>query len=175
MLEQRNGDAVDARTGGADAAHACEYLSFTIGREEYGIHILQVQELRGYEAVTRIASAPDHLKGVINLRGIIVPIIDMRIRLGVAEPSYDQFTVVVILNLRDRVVGMVVDSVSDVVALTAEQIKAAPEMGGAFSTEHLIGLGTLGDRMIILVDIEKLMSGEEIGLIDSAASGKVAA
>ncbi|GIZ52832.1 chemotaxis protein CheW [Noviherbaspirillum aridicola] len=159
----------------ADPAHAHEYLSFRIGREEYGIHILQVQELRGYEKVTRIAGAPDYLQGVINLRGIIVPIIDLRIRLGEASPVYDQFTVVIILSLPGRVVGMVVDSVSDVVSLTSEQIRPAPAMSGAFSTEHLIGLGTLDERMVILVDIEKMLSGEEAGWIDSASALKVAA
>lgn len=157
------------------AAHSREYLSFRIGGEEYGIHILQVQELRGFEKVTRIAGAPEHLLGVINLRGIIVPIIDLRIRLGDASPVYDQFTVVIILNLRERVVGMVVDSVSDVIGLDDTQIRPAPDMGGAVSTEHLIGVATLDARLVLLVDIEQMLSGEETGWIDSATTLKVAA
>ncbi|TCS38050.1 CheW protein [Paucimonas lemoignei] len=143
-----------------------EYLAFTLGEEEYGIAILKVQEIRGYETVTRIANAPDFIKGVVNLRGIIVPIIDMRIKLNLGTPTYDQFTVVIILNLRGREVGMVVDSVSDVISLSPEQVRPAPEMGTAMNTDHLIGLGTLDQRMVILVDIDKLMSSTEMGLIE---------
>jgi purine-binding chemotaxis protein CheW len=147
-----------------------EALAFKLGNEEYGIKILKVQEIRGYEAVTRIASAAEHVKGVVNLRGTIVPIVDMRIKFKLGEPTYDQFTVVIILNIQDRVVGMVVDSVSDVISLTAEQIKPAPDMGGALNTDYLVGLGTVDERMIILVDIDRLMSSEEMGVIESIAA-----
>jgi purine-binding chemotaxis protein CheW len=147
-----------------------EYLAFTLGKEEYGIDILKVQEIRGYETVTRIANAPDFIKGVVNLRGIIVPIVDMRIKFNLGEPTYDQFTVVIILNVAGRVVGMVVDSVSDVTTLSPEQIKPAPEMGTALNTDYLIGLGTIDQRMLILVDIDKLMSSAEMGLIDKIAA-----
>lgn len=147
-----------------------EALAFKLGNEEYGIKILKVQEIRGYETVTRIASAPEHVKGVVNLRGTIVPIVDMRIKFKLGEPTYNQFTVVIILNIQDRVVGMVVDSVSDVISLTADQIKPAPDMGGALNTDYLVGLGTVDERMIILVDIDRLMSSEEMGVIDSIAA-----
>jgi purine-binding chemotaxis protein CheW len=147
-----------------------EFLSFTLGQEEYGIDIQKVQELRGYDAVTRIANAPEYIKGVVNLRGIIVPIIDMRIKFNLGTPSYDQFTVVIVLNIGGRVVGMVVDSVSDVITLGAEQIKPAPEMGSVLDTDYLIGLGTLDERMLILVDIDRLMSSEEMGLVERAAA-----
>ncbi|MBB5393605.1 chemotaxis protein CheW [Herbaspirillum chlorophenolicum] len=147
-----------------------EFLAFTLGKEEYGIDILKVQEIRGYEAVTRIANSPDFIKGVVNLRGIIVPIVDMRIKFQLGEPTYDQFTVVIILNISGRVVGMVVDSVSDVITLTQEQIKPAPEMGTTFDSDYLIGLGTLEQRMLILVDIDKLMSSTEMGLIEKLAA-----
>ncbi|EGF33082.1 chemotaxis protein CheW [Actimicrobium sp. CCC2.4] len=147
-----------------------EFLAFTLGKEEYGIDILKVQEIRGYEAVTRIANAPEFVKGVVNLRGIIVPIVDMRIKFNLGEPTYDQFTVVIILNIGGRVMGMVVDSVSDVITLSAEQIKPAPEMGTAFNTDYLIGLGTLDERMLILIDIDKLMSSAEMGLIEKIAA-----
>ena len=149
------------------AAH--EFLAFTLGKEEYGIHILKVQELRGYEEPTRIANTPDFIKGVVNLRGIIVPIVDMRIKFNLGTPTYDQFTVVIILNISGRVVGMVVDSVSDVITLSADQVKPAPEMGTALNTDYLIGLGTIDQRMLILVDIDKLMSSAEMGLIDTIA------
>ncbi len=147
-----------------------EYLAFTLGKEEYGIDILKVQEIRGYEAVTRIANAPEFVKGVINLRGIIVPIVDMRIKFRLGEPTYDQFTVVIILNISGRIVGIVVDSVSDVITLNAGQIRPAPEMGTAFNTDYLVGLGTLDERMLILIDIDKLMSSAEMGLIEKIAS-----
>jgi purine-binding chemotaxis protein CheW len=144
-----------------------EFLAFKLGSEEYGIDILKVQEIRGYEAVTRIANAPEFIKGVINLRGIIIPVVDMRIKFNLGEPVYDDFTVVIILNINGRVVGMVVDSVSDVTTLQPDQVKPAPEMGTAFSTEYMVGLGTIDERMLILVDIDKLMSSPEMGLIDS--------
>jgi purine-binding chemotaxis protein CheW len=147
-----------------------EFLAFTLGQEEYGIDILRVQEIRGYEPVTRIANAPDFIKGVVNLRGIIVPVVDMRIKFDLGTPTYDQFTVVIILNIAGRVMGMVVDSVSDVTTLSPEQVKPAPEMGTGFDSDYLIGLGTLNERMLILVDIDKLMSSSEMGLIEKIAA-----
>jgi purine-binding chemotaxis protein CheW len=154
----------------SDNTSPLEFLAFTLGKEEYGIDIQKVQELRGYETVTRIANSPSFVKGVMNLRGIIVPVIDMRIRFNLGEPTYDQFTVVVILNIGSRVVGMVVDSVSDVTTLTREQIKPAPDMGSAFESGHLIGLGTLETRMLILIDIEKLISSPDMGLVEKLAA-----
>ncbi|KQQ40242.1 chemotaxis protein CheW [Duganella sp. Leaf126] len=148
---------------------AGEYLAFTLGQEEYGIDIQKVSEIRSYETPTRIANAPEFVKGVVNLRGIIVPIVDMRIKFNLGEPGYDQFTVVIILNIGNRVVGMVVDRVSDVTTLTHEQIKPAPEIGSAINTDHIVGLGTIEDRMLILVDIDKLMSSEDMGLIEKTA------
>jgi purine-binding chemotaxis protein CheW len=142
-----------------------EFLAFTMGQEEYGLDILKVQEIRGYEAVTRIANAPEFFKGVINLRGVIVPVLDMRIKLNLGPPSYDEFTIVIVLNLGGKVVGMVVDSVSDVTTLTPQQIRPAPDMGGVFDSDYLIGLGTLEQRMLILVDIDKLMASPDIGLL----------
>src|SRR5690606_36379650 len=150
----------------AGTATPSEFLAVTLGREEYGIDIQKVQELRGYEAVTHIANAPEHLKGVINLRGTIVPIIDMRIRFSLGTASYDQFTVVIILNIGERTVGMVVDRVSDVITLKHDQIKPAPDMG-TMTADYLLGLGTLDERMVILVDIERLMQPSDIGLIQS--------
>ena len=152
----------------AAAGKALEFLAFRLGQEEYGVDIQKVQELRGYDTVTRIANAPEHIKGVINLRGIIVPIVDMRIKFRLEAPSYDQFTVVIILNIANRVMGMVVDSVSDVITLDAEQVRPAPEMGSLLDTEYLIGLGTLEERMLILVDIDKLMSSSDMALIERA-------
>lgn len=144
-----------------------EFLIFTLGKEEYGIDILKVQEIRGYDYVTRIANTPEFIKGVTNLRGVIVPIIDMRIKFCQKDISYNENTVVIVLNLVDRVVGIVVDGVSDVLALTHEDIRPAPEFTVTLSTEYLTGLGARGERMLILVDIEKLLNSEEMALIDN--------
>ncbi len=149
--------------------NALEVLAFRLGQEEYGVDIQKVQELRGYDAVTQIANAPAFIKGVVNLRGLIVPIVDMRIKFGLASPVYDQFTVVIILSVGGHVMGMVVDSVSDVVTLGAEQIKAAPPMSAYMNTDYLLGMGTLDQRMLILVDIDKLMSSDDMGLIETLA------
>lgn len=134
-----------------------EFLVFTLGDEEYGIDILKVQEIRGYDAdtVTRIANVPSFIKGVTNLRGIIVPIVDLRIKFNLSRVEYNEQTVVIILNLDRRVVGIVVDGVSDVLMLNAGQIRPAPEFGATLSTEYLTGLGTVDERMLILVDIER--------------------
>ncbi|EFN9394975.1 chemotaxis protein CheW [Escherichia coli O28/42:H37] len=147
-----------------------EFLVFTLGDEEYGIDILKVQEIRGYDHVTRIANTPAFIKGVTNLRGVIVPIVDLRIKFSQVDVDYNDNTVVIVLNLGQRVVGIVVDGVSDVLSLTAEQIRPAPEFAVTLSTEYLTGLGALGDRMLILVNIEKLLNSEEMALLDSAAS-----
>ena len=146
-----------------------EFLIFTLGNEEYGIDILKVQEIRGYDLVTRIANTPDFIKGVTNLRGVIVPIIDLRVKFAQQGVSYDENTVVIVLNFGQRVVGIVVDGVSDVLSLTAEQIRPAPEFAVTLATEYLTGLGALGERMLILVDIEKLLSSEEMALVDNVA------
>ena len=148
----------------AVSAGSREYLTFRLGQEEYGIDILKVQEIRGYEKPTRIANAPEFIKGVVNLRGTIVPIVDMRLKFRCAKADYDAFTVVIILHLRSRVVGIVVDSVSDVMELQPESVKAAPELDSGIDSSSVVGLGSVGDRMLILLDIEKLMSGADMGL-----------
>ncbi|CAI1792255.1 Chemotaxis protein CheW [Serratia fonticola] len=146
-----------------------EFLIFTLGNEEYGIDILKVQEIRGYDQVTRIANTPAFIKGVTNLRGVIVPIIDLRVKFAQQDVSYDENTVVIVLNFGQRVVGIVVDGVSDVLSLTTDQIRPAPEFAVTLATEYLTGLGSLGERMLILVDIEKLLSSEEMSLVDNVA------
>jgi purine-binding chemotaxis protein CheW len=153
-----------------DGAFAQEYLTFTLGPEEYAIDILKVQEIRGYEPPTPIANAAGFLKGVINLRGTIVPIVDLRIKFNVGAAEYTPFTVVIILNVANRVVGIVVDSVSDVTTLRSDQIRPAPEFAATVDTRYIVGLGTLGERMLIVVDIERLMLSSEMALVDEAAS-----
>lgn len=150
------------------AGGAREYLTFRLDQEEYGIDILKVQEIRGYESPTRIANAPNFIKGVVNLRGTIVPIVDMRLKFNCAKVEYDAFTVVIILNLRSRIVGIVVDSVSDVMELPPESLKAAPDVDSVIDSASVLGLGSLGDRMLILLDIEKLMSSPDMELTSDA-------
>jgi purine-binding chemotaxis protein CheW len=157
----------EAASTGAGTTIGSEFLTFTLGHEEYGIDILKVQEIRGYDAVTAIANTPEFIKGVINLRGIIVPIVDMRIKFNLGNVEYNQFTVVIILNIAKRVVGMVVDGVSDVITLSPDQVKAAPEFGSAIDTRYVMGLGTVDERMLILVDIEKLMTSSDMELVEA--------
>ena len=157
------------RASAAAVGGTQEYLTFTLGREEYGVDILRVQEIRGYEKPTALANAPAFIKGVVNLRGTIVPIVDMRIKFNLGEARYDQFTVVIILNVAGRVVGMVVDAVSDVIALAPGELRPAPDFASSFDTQYITGLGTVDERMLILVDIEKLMTGKEMALVDGGA------
>ncbi len=153
-------------TSDMQISDADEILTFTLGAEEYGVDILKVQEIRGYDSVTRLPDSPAWIKGVINLRGTIVPVVDLRIRFKLGEASYDAFTVMIILNLNGRVVGIVVDSVSDVTHLAAEQIRPAPELGMAIDTRFINGIGTLDGRMLILLDIERMMLSREMALVD---------
>jgi len=150
----------------ADAA-AQEYLVFRLGQEQYGIEILKVQEIRGCDRVTRIPNAHDFITGVTNLRGVIVPIVDLRVRFQLPVVENDENTVVIVLNLNDRVVGIVVDGVVDVLSLEPEQVKPTPDVASVLSSRYLLGLGVIDSRMIILVNIEKLLSREEMALMDS--------
>jgi len=148
-----------------------EFLTFRLGTESYGIDILKVQEIRGWEQPTTIANAPDFIKGVINLRGVIVPILDLRVKFRLAETRYDEFTVVIILNIASRVVGVVVDSVSDVLSLDEEAIRPTPEFASAtFDTKYITGLATQDDAMLIMLDIEKLLTSSDMALVDAAVA-----
>ena len=180
--DTRHATRTDSRPGGmrwldpaagrstGPVAHQGEYLTFRLGAEEYGIDILRVQEIRSYEQPTRIANAPAFLKGVVNLRGVIVPIIDLRLKLGClneqGQAEYNHFTVVIVLNVRGRVVGAVVDSVSDVLALGGDTIRPAPGLNATIDTSFITGIGSVADRMLILMDIEALMSSTDMGLMD---------
>lgn len=148
---------------------AGEFLTFVLGSEAYGLEILKVQEIRGYDAVTQIANTPAFIKGVINLRGKIVPIVDLRVKFKMGKVEYNEFTVVIILNLGGRVVGIVVDGVSDVMQLEESQIRAVPDIVASIDTQYITGLASVGEKMFILVDIEKLMNSQEMELMDSVA------
>ena len=155
----------DARKAVVAAEKAREYLTFRLGGEEYGIDILAVQEIRSYEAPTRLANAPSFIKGVINLRGVIVPIVDLRVKLGCDTADYNEFTVVIVLNVNGTEIGAVVDGVSDVVALTQSSIKAAPQFQGHVDSSFITGIAKLDDRMLVIMDIRSLMSSEEMGML----------
>ena len=157
-----------ATTSGTVATNLREFLAFKLGAEEYGIDILRVQEIRSYEAPTRIANAPAFVKGVVNLRGVIVPIIDMRLKFNLEQANYDDFTVVIVLNIGSRVVGIVVDAVSDVITLTPAQLRPVPEFNSTIASGHSLAIGAVEDRMLILVDIEKLMTSAEMGLVEQS-------
>ena len=154
------------------AQSGSEFLTFRLGAEEYGIDILKVQEIRSYEVPTRIANAPQFVKGVVNLRGVIVPIVDLRLKLGCETAEYNSFTVVIVLNLGARVVGMVVDGVSDVITLASDQLRAVPEIASSIGSEHLLAIGSLESRMLILLDIEKLMTSRDMQLMDEVATAE---
>ncbi len=153
-------------------AESNEFLSFFLGEEHYALDIMTVKEIRGYETVTKIANAPSFIKGVINLRGDIVPIIDLRIKFSVGEATYTEFTIVIMLNVCGRIVGIVVDGVSDVIKLQDEDIRPPPEFGVAFDSKYLLGLASLEEHMVILVNIESLISSDELGLFDNRATTK---
>ncbi len=169
MSQQQTVTAAETLDNSASCA-VNEFLTFRLGNEEYGIDILKVQEIRGYGAVTKIANVPEFIKGVANLRGIIVPIIDMRIKFKLGKAEYDQFTVVIILNVSGRVMGIVVDGVSDVVTLDMDQMQSTPEFSPVLNTEYILGLGTIQERMLILIDIEKLMGSADMGLIEQVVN-----
>jgi len=166
---QRSVADITASQAGHQTLALSEFLAFKLGDEEYGMDILRVQEIRSFERPTRMANAPEHILGVVNLRGVIVPIVDMRIKFTLDSVSYDSFTVVIILNIGTRVVGMVVDGVSDVITLTPEQLRPVPDLSSAIASDHLLAIGSLENRMLILIDIEKLMSCADLGLVSSVA------
>ena len=133
-------------------------LVFGIGAEAYAIDIGLVQELRGYGDVTRMANAPTWLKGIIHLRGVVVPLVDLRIKFGQTAPGYDASTVVIVLNLGRRTVGVVVDRVDDVVGLGPDQLQPPPQLGQADGTDHVLAVATVDERLLILVDMARLLA-----------------
>ena len=171
-MEKMQNNPTNAFQTGAHANnsvnHGGQYLTLRLGGEEYAIDILRVQEIRSYEEPTRMVNAPSFIKGVINLRGVIVPIVDVRIKLKIDTVNYDEFTVVIILNIRGTVLGAVVDAVSDVVTLTTQSIKSAPQFETSIDSRFITGLAHLGERMLIVMNMDALMSNSEMGLVGDA-------
>ena len=160
--------STDTATDHSANAAENEYLTFTLGSEEYGVDILKVQEIRGYDQVTRLPGAPEFVKGAINLRGLIVPVVDMRLKFQLSQATYDDTTVMIVLSVAGRTIGIVVDGVSDVLRLQASQVRAVPDLGSAIDRKFLMGLGVVDERMLILLDIERLMTSEEMGLVEQS-------
>lgn len=158
----------ETRTGGQAVADSGQYLTLRLGNEEYAIDILRVQEIRSYEEPTRMVNAPSFIKGVVNLRGVIVPIVDLRMKLNLDKVEYNDFTVVIILNVRGTVIGAVVDSVSNVVTLSADAIKPAPQFETTLDARFITGLANVGERMLIVMNMEALLSNAEMGMLASA-------
>jgi purine-binding chemotaxis protein CheW len=145
--------------------HGSEFLAFQLGGEEYGLDLRQVQEIRSYEPPARLADAPAGVVGALNLRGAAVPVVDLRQHLGFPDARHDAGTVTLVLGVANRVVGVVVDGVSDVVAVRPKQWRPAPDFHARLQRRHVFGLGALARRMLILVDIEALLSDPALGLI----------
>ena len=149
----------------AVTADSGQYLTLRLGEEDYAIDIMRVQEIRSYEEPTRMANSPSFIKGVINLRGVIVPIVDLRMKLNIDKVDYTEFTVVIILNVKGSVTGAVVDAVSDVVTLDSKMIKPAPQFESAIDSRFVLGLAHVGERMLIVMNMESLLSNAELGMV----------
>jgi purine-binding chemotaxis protein CheW len=147
------------------ASESRQYLSLRLGIEEYAIDIMRVQEIRSYEEPTRMVNSPGFIKGVINLRGVIVPIADLRLKLHIDKVEYNEFTVVIILNIHGTVVGAVVDSVADVLTIDADAIKPAPQFDSGMDSRFIVGLVKEGERTLIVMNVEALMSNAELGMV----------
>jgi len=164
--------SADPAQTSAQPAAPREFLTFRLGHEDYAIDILTVQEIRMFESVTKLPTTPDYIKGVINLRGVIAPVIDLRVKFGFEKADYGPFTVLVVLRVREKLAAIVVDAVADVVALTADQIKPAPELSATLNIEYVMGLGTRGEQMLILLDIEKLITSRELGIFEEESQAR---
>ena len=147
-------------TGPGEGSH--QVLTFVLGNETYGVDILRVQEIRGWSAVTKIPHAPSHVLGVLNLRGSIVPIVDLRMRFSLDRAEYTAVTVIIVVSVMSaagrRDFGVVVDGVSDVVDVNTEEVKAAPDLGARGATDYIRGLVPVSERMVVLLDIDRLIS-----------------
>ncbi|MEN6498550.1 MAG: chemotaxis protein CheW [Thermoguttaceae bacterium] len=144
------------------AADSGQFLTFTLQGEEYGIEILRVQEIKGFSKIRPIPNAPSYIKGVLNLRGTVVPVLDLRARFGMPEAEYNQFTVIIVVSVGSKVVGLVVDAVSDVLNITNDQVEETPEIAGDTDSSFFHGMGKVGEKLVLLLDIDRLIGGEAL-------------
>ncbi len=147
-----------------------QFLTFQLGEELYGVDILRVQEIKGYTAVTKIPNTPAHIKGVLNLRGTIVPIVELRTKFGMNTIDYTMFTVIVVVVVREKIMGLVVDAVSDVLNIDKKEIQPAPQFGAKVDVSFLNGIGKSGDKLIALLDMDRLLSDDDLQDTTAAAA-----
>jgi purine-binding chemotaxis protein CheW len=140
-----------------------QYLSFALGEEQYGIEILRVQEIKGYSGITPIPSTPGHIRGVMNLRGTVIPVVDLRAKFQLETHSYDKFTVIIVVTVGARIIGLVVDAVSDVLDISRTEIRPAPELGQHTDTRFISGMVHVGEHLVVLLDIAALLAGDSLG------------
>ena len=150
------------------ATDGSQYLTFRLGEEEYGVEILKVQEIKGYSAITPMPNTPRHLKGVMNLRGTIVPVVDLRAKFSMAEAEYNQFTVIIVVTVGAKVMGLVVDAVSDVLNIPKADIQPTPDFGAEVDVRFINGMAKAGEKLVVLLDIDRVLGGEEITALGSA-------
>ncbi len=163
-------DTAKADRAGGSAADSDQFLTFTLQGEEYGIEILRVQEIKGITKVRPIPNAPPYVKGVVNLRGTVVPILDLRSRFGMSDAEYNQFTVIIMVSVGSKVVGLVVDAVSDVLNIAQNAIEDTPEVGGDVDTSFFRGMGKVGDKLVLLLNVDKLLAGERLEIAEQTAA-----
>jgi purine-binding chemotaxis protein CheW len=156
-------------TTGAPVGSASQFLSFVLGKEEYGIEILKVQEIRGYSAITAIPNTPSYIRGVINLRGAVVPIVDLRAKFGLPATDYDKFTVIIVVTIGTRVAGLIVDAVSDVLNIARSEVEPTPEFGAAVDTSFITGMAKMADKLVLLLDIDRVVASADVAAAVQAA------
>jgi purine-binding chemotaxis protein CheW len=146
------------------ATDGSQYLTFRLGEEEYGVEILKVQEIKGYSTVTPIPNMPAYLKGVMNLRGTIVPVVDLRSKFAMAEADYNQFTVIIVVTVGTKVMGLIVDAVSDVLNIPKADVQATPDFGGQVDARYINGMAKTGEKLVVLLDIDRVMGGVDVAV-----------
>jgi purine-binding chemotaxis protein CheW len=155
---QTTAHAAAAPTSAGPAGTGGQFLTFTLGEEAFGVEILRVQEIKGYSAITPIPNAPPHVIGLMNLRGAVIPIIDLRRKFGMAPAQYTKFTVIIVVTVGPKVIGLMVDAVSDVLDLRADEIAPPPEFDASVDVSYLTGLGTSGEQLVTLLDVDRLVA-----------------
>ncbi len=149
------------------ATDGSQYLTFRLGQEEYGVEILKVQEIKGYSAITPIPNTPAYLKGVMNLRGTIIPVVDLRSKFAMQEAEYNQFTVIIVVTVGSRIMGLIVDAVSDVLNIPKADIQATPDFGGQVDVQYINGMAKAGEKLVVLLDIDRVMGAADMSALAS--------
>jgi purine-binding chemotaxis protein CheW len=165
MVQQ---EAFNDQAGGF-ASDGSQYLTFALGQEEYGVEILKVQEIKGYTPATPVPNTPDYIKGVMNLRGTIIPVVDLRVKLALKETEYNQFTVIIVVTVGTKVVGLIVDSVSDVLNIPEADIQSPPEFGSTVDVRFIDGMAKAAEKIVMLLNIDRVLKDDDLQGMDQAA------